>query len=188
LWYLLYASIAALSDIFSGMLVLHPRASRWNQRYLVGLASGVVVSAAFIELLPESDIANNALYVALGFFTFYLIEKITLLHACGEKECESHGMGWPAVLGMASDNIVDGVGITIAYYTDPAFALILTVAVVIHEVPQGMASTLIMKDTGYMKGKIMLALTVAGVAYIFGATLAPVIPESLHVAVIAFVA
>jgi zinc transporter ZupT len=120
LLYLLYALIAAAADIGSGAIALHPRVLKMNQRYIIALASGIVVSAAFLELLPESNIEANAIYVVIGFFTFYLVEKSILLHACGEKECESHAMGWTAVAGMASDNVVDGVGIAVAFLTDPS--------------------------------------------------------------------
>ncbi|MFQ6135104.1 MAG: ZIP family metal transporter [Nitrososphaerales archaeon] len=186
--HLLYALLAAAADIGSGAFALHPKFTGVSQRYTVALASGVVVSAAFLELLPESDVESNAIFVVLGFFTFYLIEKAMLLHACGEKECESHTMGWTAVAGMASDNLVDGVGIAIAYFTDPAFGLVITVAVVLHEIPQGMASTVLMQKAGYDVRKIFLVLTLAGASYPLGALISAFIPPELYVAIIAFVA
>lgn len=186
--HLLYALLAAVADIASGVLAIHSRFLEVNQRYVVAFASGVVVSTAFLELLPKSDVGNNAIFVVLGFFTFYLIEKVMLLHACGEKECEAHTMGWTAVAGMASDNVVDGVGIAVAYFTDPAFGLIITVAVVLHEIPQGMASTALMQKTGYNVKKIFLVLALAGASYPLGALLAIVIPPELYIAIIAFVA
>ncbi len=186
--FLLYALLAALADIGSGALALHPRFAGVSQRYAVALASGVVVSAAFLELLPESNVEKNAIFVVLGFFTFYLIEKVMLLHACGEKECESHTMGWAAVAGMTSDNLVDGVGIAIAYLTDPALGLAITVAVVIHEIPQGMASTVLMRKAGYDTRKIFSVLIIAGASYPVGALLSAYIPPELYVAIIAFVA
>ncbi len=186
--YLFYAVLAAVADIGSGALVLHPKFERISQRYVVALASGVVVSAAFIELIPGSDIESNSLFVVLGFFTFYLIEKVILLHTCGEKECEAHTMGWTAVAGMASDNVVDGIGIAIAYLTEPSFGLVVAIAVIIHEIPQGMASTVIMQKSGYSTEKIMLTLTLAGASYIAGALISSFIPSQMYLAIIAFVA
>ncbi len=186
--YLLYALIAAIADIASGALALHPKFKRVSQRYAVALASGVVVSAAFLELLPASNVESNAIFVVLGFFTFYLIEKAIMLHACGEEECESHTLGWTSVVGMASDNLVDGIGIAIAYLTNPAFGLVITVAVVIHEIPQGMASTVLMQKAGYGIRKIFLVLTLAGALYPVGALLSTFIPPDLYVVIIAFVA
>ena len=186
--YILFALLAAAADILSGALALHPRFREISKRYAVALASGIVVSAAFLELLPASDIQNNAIFVVLGFFTFYLVEKIIMLHTCGEEECESHTMGWAAVVGMASDNLIDGVGIAIAYLTDPSFGLIVTVAVVVHEIPQGMASTVLMQKAGYNTKRILTVLGFAGAAYPIGALLSSFVPSDLYVIIIAFVA
>ena len=188
MFYLLFALLAAVASILSGALALHPRFREISKRYAVALASGIVVSAAFLELLPASDVENNAIFVVLGFFTFYFVEKIIMLHTCGEEECESHTMGWTAVAGMASDNLIDGVGIAIAYLTDPSFGLIVTVAVVVHEIPQGMASTVLMQKEGYNTRKILTILGFAGLTYPIGALLSTFIPSDMCVAIIAFVA
>lgn len=186
--YILAALIAAVADILSGVLALHPKFREISKRYAIAVASGIVISAAFIELLPASDIENNAIFVVLGFFSFYFIEKITLLHACGEDECESHNMGLAAVAGMASDNLVDGIGIAIAFITDISFGLAVTIAVVIHEIPQGMASTVLMQKAGYHRKKILIVLALAGIAYPIGALISVFIPENLYTIFIAFIA
>ena len=186
--YLIAAFLAAAADILSGILAMHPKFREISKRYAVALASGIVVSAAFIELLPASDITNNAIFVVLGFFSFYFIEKITMLHTCGEDECESHNMGLAAVAGMASDNIVDGIGIAVAFITDLSFGLAVTIAVVIHEIPQGMASTVLMQKAGYHKKKILMILTLAGISYPIGALISVFIPANLYTIFIAFIA
>jgi zinc transporter ZupT len=186
--YLLFALVAAAADILSGVLALHPRFKEISKRYAIAVASGIVVSAAFLELLPASDIQNNAIFVVLGFFSFYLVEKIIMLHTCSEEECESHTMSWSSVVGMASDNLIDGVGIAIAYLTDPSFGLIVTIAVVVHEIPQGMASTVLMQKAGYSSRRILTILSFAGAAYPIGALISAFIPSDLYVVIIAFVA
>lgn len=186
--YLLFALVAAAADILSGVLALHPRFKEISKRYAIAVASGIVVSAAFLELLPASDIQNNAIFVVLGFFSFYLVEKIIMLHTCSEEECESHTMGWSSVVGMASDNLIDGVGIAIAYLTDPSFGLIVTIAVVVHEIPQGMASTVLMQKVGYSRRRILTILSFAGAAYPIGALISAFIPSDLYVVIIAFIA
>lgn len=188
LLYILFAFLAAAADILSGLIALHPKFREISKRYAIALASGIVVTAAFIELLPASDITNNAIFVVLGFFSFYFIEKVTMLHACGEDECESHNMGMAAVAGMASDNLVDGIGIAVAYLTDVSFGLAVTIAVVIHEIPQGMASTVLMQKAGYKRKKILTVLTLAGIAYPIGALLSTFIPADLYTIFIAFIA
>ena len=185
---IILSSIAMVSDILGGILFLHPAVARMDNRYIVGLASGVVISATFFELLPEAEVSKNSLFLALGFFLFYLLEKTVMLHSCGEKECKSHSMGWIAAIGMASDNIIDGVGIAVAYLTDPMAGLLITFAVVIHELPQGITTAVLMRNSGFSMRDVFIALTLAGVMYPLGAILSMYIPQELHSTTIAFVA
>lgn len=184
----LYAFAATIVDLLSGLLLLHPRASFLASRYTIAFASGVVLAAAFFELLPESNIESNAVYLALGFFTFYIVEKIAMLHACGEEECEQHYIGGIAVAGMASDNVVDGIGIAAGYFIDPALGLVTAIAVVVHEIPQAITSAAIMRSSGYGGRKMLLNLGIIGIMYPVGALLSVFVPERFYEAVIAFVA
>jgi zinc transporter ZupT len=184
----LLALLAALSDILSGLLLRHPKINSIPTRYIVGFASGIVISTAFFELIPESDVANNSLYLALGFFTFYLLEKTVMLHSCGEHECEAHNLGWVAALGMSADNVVDGIGIAVGYLTQPALGIIITIAVIAHEIPQGITTAVLMRDAGFKFSHIMATLVFAGAMYPLGALVSGVIPPTLYTAIIAFVA
>ncbi len=185
---ILLAAIAGLGDVFGGLLPLHPRFKNISTRYILGFASGVVISAAFFELLPEADIENNWALVGLGFFVMYLIDKGLALHQCGESECEITGVSWVTVVGMASDNIIDGIGIAVAYITQPALGYLVTLAVLAHEIPQGITSTLIMRGQKYSVARILFVLLVAGAMYPIGASLSTLLPAAAHKAAIAFVA
>lgn len=185
---IILALIATLVDILSGFLILNSRVSKIDIRYIVGFASGVVISASFFELIPESNIAENAHYLALGFFAFYLIEKIVMLHSCGEGECESHNIGWIAAFGMASDNIVDGVGIAVGYMTDPALGVMIAVAVIAHEIPQGITTAMLMRNSGFNMPEVFGVLAIAGAMYPIGALLSNSVPQGFYEAIIAFVA
>ncbi len=185
---IILALIATIVDILSGFLILNSRVSKIDIRYIVGFASGVVISASFFELIPESNITENAHYLALGFFIFYLIEKIVMLHSCGEGECESHNMGWIASIGMASDNIVDGVGIAVGYMTDPALGVMIAIAVIAHEIPQGITTAMLMRNSGFNMPEVFGVLTFAGAMYPAGVLLSNSIPQALYEGIIAFVA
>ncbi|MBI4362543.1 MAG: ZIP family metal transporter, partial [Euryarchaeota archaeon] len=182
--------LAALADIGSGLLALRRRLEAGSARYLVALASGIVLAAAFFELLPEAHLEVNGWVVGLGFFVFYLIEKAVMLHACGEAECNAHEhpAGWVPALGMASDNIVDGIGIAVATFTDVRLGLVLAVAVVAHEIPQGLSTVALLQGANVSRGRIVGALAFAGAMYPAGALLSAAVPPALYTSAIAFVA
>ncbi len=188
--YVLLALLAGLSDLFSGLSVLYfKQVAKVDTRYVIAFAGGAMLAAVFFELLPDSSASPNAfMVVGLGFFFFYLMEKMVMIHSCGEKECKAHTVGWISVVGMSSDNIVDGAGIAAAYFVNPLSGLLVAAAVFVHEVPQGLTTAVLLKRSGFKKSKIILALAAEALLYPIGALLALVIPQSLYPTILAFVA
>jgi zinc and cadmium transporter len=184
----LYALIAGSSDFLSGWLALRVERDRIEPRYVIAFAAGVLLAVTFFEILPETNLKSDAGYLAVGFITFYVLEKLIMIHACGEAECHTHHIGPIAVLGMALDNVVDGAGIMVGYLMDPFLGLTITLAVVCHEIPQGMTSALIMRDAKWRLGGTVLALVLAGLLYPMGALLAGFIPADFQQKLLAFIA
>lgn len=182
------ALVAGLSDVGAGALALREERLRLESRYVIAFGAGILLAATFFEILPEVDFKTEASWVGAGFVTFYLLEKIVMLHACGEDECEAHHIGPSAVLGMALDNVVDGVSIAVGYLIQPFLGLAITLAVVMHEIPQGLTSALIMREANWSRARILLVLGGAGALYPIGVLLAGLLPQSfLHLA-LAFIA
>ena len=184
----LYALIAGSSDFLSGWLAMRVERDKIQPRYVIAFAAGLLLAVAFFEILPEANLKSDSGYLALGFITFYLLEKLVMIHACGEAECHTHQIGPIAVLGMALDNVVDGAGIMVGYLIDPFLGLTITLAVVFHEIPQGMTSAFIMRDAKWRPGGTMLALILAGLLYPIGALLAGFIPAEFQQKLLAFIA
>ncbi|HEY3304838.1 MAG TPA: ZIP family metal transporter [Candidatus Binatia bacterium] len=184
----LYALIAGSSDFLSGWLALSVERDKIEPRYVIAFAAGVLLAVTFFEILPETNLKSDAVFLALGFVTFYVLEKLVMIHACGEAECHTHHIGPVAVLGMALDNVIDGAGIMVGYLIDPLLGLTITLAVVCHEIPQGMTSALIMREAKWNSRGTMLALILAGSLYPIGALLAGFIPDHLQPKILAFIA
>ena len=188
------ASVAMAADVAGG--VLATRGTLKESRYVIALASGIVIAAAFLELIPESfagvseDQAGTiALVMAIGFFLFYLIEKLLVLHTHEAKELEGSHTGSSLVVGgMAADNVIDGIGIAVAYAIDPLLAVALTVAIVAHEIPQGAASAILLRRANYTTSAILGVLLLAGAMYPLGAGIASFLPSEWNGPTLAFVA
>ncbi len=184
----LYAIVAGLSDLGAGWLALRGITAKLESRYVIGFAAGVLLAVSFLDILPEVNLQEDAFFLALGFLTFYVLEKVMMIHACGESECETHQIGPIAVVGMALDNFVDGAGIAVGYLINPMLGLSITTAVVLHEIPQGIASALIMQAAQWSRGRIILALSFAGLLYPLGALLGAFIPGPFLEKALAFIA
>ena len=184
----LYALAAGSFDLLAGWFTLRGLANKIESRYIIAFAAGALLAATFFHILPEVNLKSDALFLALGFTTFYVLEKLMMIHACGEGECDTHHIGPIAVLGMALDNIIDGAGIVVGYLVNPLLGLAITLAVVFHEIPQGMTSVLIMSDAKWSQRKMFLTLGVAGLLYPLGALLAGLMPPGFQQKMLAFIA
>ncbi len=185
---ILLAIIAGLGDVLGGWLGLKTKIGKIMPRYIIGFAAGVMVSLTFLNVLPSINIQAHSWIIGLGFFVFYIIEKLVMLHACGEYECEVHKIGGITIFGMALDNVVDGVGIAVGYLTNPFLGIIITIGVLIHEIPQGITSGIIMKNAGYSRKKIYAVLALAGVLYPIGALVSGILPAGFNEVALAFIA
>lgn len=152
-----YAMIAALGTFAGGLLPLSPRMAKTDLRYLTAFAAGGLVSVALFKMVPEGG-AQHAGILGAGFFAVYLLEKLVLLHSCGEAECEAHALGWVALPGIVLESLVDGVAISVGYALAPALGLAIGAAVFLHEVPRGFFTTVIMRQAGYRRSFVLLAL------------------------------
>ena len=185
---LVLALAAGLSDLIAGALTLRGVMARFQSRYVIAFGAGVMLAVTFFDVLPEVDVKADAFALAAGFVAFYLLEKVVMLHACGEEECETHHIGPSAVIGMALDNVVDGVGIAVGYAINPFLGLFITLGVVLHEIPQGITSVAIMRDANWSRARMLAVLGLAGALYPIGALLAGLIPEHLVHPALAFIA
>ena len=188
--YLLYAVIAGLSDLLAGWWTLKQSKAGLplEPRYIIAFAAGVLLAVTSFDILPEINPQRDSLFLALGFVSFYVLEKLMMIHSCGESECETHQIGPLAVFGMALDNIVDGMGIAVGYALNPVLGLVITIAVVFHEIPQGITSAILMRAAGWARARMFGMLSLAGALYPLGALLAGLIPEQFVQVALAFIA
>ncbi len=184
----LFSLVAGMTDLAAGALTLRGATARLESRYVIAFGSGVLLAATFFNVLPEVDTRTDAFAVAAGFVAFYLLEKGMMLHACGESECEAHHIGPSAVVGMALDNVLDGIGIAVGYLIQPFLGMVITLAVVLHEIPQGLASAVIMREARWSTARTLAVLGIAGALYPMGALLAGLLPEHLWHPALAFIA
>ncbi len=176
---LFYTLVTSVATLTGGALPIYTRLRLVEKRYMVAIA--------LFDLIPEVQ-RHNAGALLAGFFIIYLLEKLVMLHSCGETECESHTIGWSALVGIAAESLIDGLAIAVGFRAAPALGLLIALAVFIHEVPRGLTTTMIMQEAGYSRIKVWATLAVdAGFAPL-GALIAGVIPSSTFEWLIGFTA
>src|ERR1700693_306346 len=140
---------AALASAF--LLLSEARRNRLLP-HLISFATGAMLAAALIGLLPEAiasvgpqRIQAIGAAVLAGIALFFVLEKLVLWRHCHMEECETHSpheshrdraAGWIVLFGDGVHNAFDGVLIAAAFLTDVKLGVVTTLAITAHEIPQ----------------------------------------------------
>jgi len=155
---------------------------------LISLAAGSLLAVALLDLLPESlEQAAFEPHTILGvtllsILFFFLLEKVIHWHHCRCDDCsrqhatDKRHLIYLNLTGDAIHNLIDGVVVAAAFMLDFHTGLIVTAAVVLHEIPQEISDFGILLYAGLTKSKALLynfftaltAIVGALIFYFFG--------------------
>src|SRR5213596_1170514 len=175
--YLTFATVAAAADLAGAALVVTAhRKGLAPLRYFVAAGAGFMLAAAFVRMLPESaHIPHAFLFVLVGYFGIHLFEHTVAPHFHFGEEVHPEALldpaaGWLALLGLGVHTFFDGVAIAAGFMIGPALGALLSLAVLLHKVPEGFTIASIMLAGGQSRaaavgaGALLGGLTIAGAA------------------------
>ena len=203
-WILVATLAAGVLSVLAAAPLAFALARRWIP-YLVAFAVGVLLGAAFLDLLPEAAESlplNQVLATALaGIFVFFMLEKLTLWHHAhpAPERNDSWQRIRPAgpmiLIGGGLHNFTDGVLLAAAFLTDVHLGLLTTAAVVAHEIPREMGDFAVLLDSGFSWQRALFWNVAFSVAAIVGGLLGyfalsaaqPAIPYVVALAAASFI-
>jgi len=196
--HILLATVAGgVLSVLAAAALSYSVLSRWAPR-LVSYAVGVLLGAAFLNLLPEAvnelgpeDVLATCLG---GVLAFFVLEKLAIwrhshfepeggdpahAHAAGLAHSHGHGhaharrriSGPMIVFGDGLHNFVDGVLIAAAFLTDPAIGWGVAIGVIAHEIPQEVGDFMVLLHAGYSRRRALLLNALSGTAAVLGGLL-----------------
>jgi zinc and cadmium transporter len=142
---------------------------------LVAFATGALLAAALLGLLPEAielagPAGHSAVGVALlgGIALFFILEKLVLWRHCHEDHCETHtphgqdhghahdhhdrAPGVMLLVGESMHNVLDGVLIAAAFLIDVNLGVMTGLAVLAHEIPSEVGNFAVLLNSGMSRG------------------------------------
>jgi zinc and cadmium transporter len=144
--------------------------------YLVSFAVGALLGDAVIHLIPEAyeKLGNNlstALFILLGLFIFFALEKFIRWRHCHDGQCDEHlkPVVYMNLMGDAVHNLIDGMVIAASFSISLHMGLATTIAVVLHEIPQEIGDFGILVHGGLSAKKALFFNFLSGIASILGA-------------------
>lgn len=169
----LLASLAGAFTIAGGSLPLvRKQLGERGISLLVAFSAGVLLSAGINDMLPESyDLGGGSavIGVSAGFLLLYLIEKVTMVHACREQGCKVHPFGFFALLGIGFHIMLDGFSIAVSGEARATLGLVVAFAVLAHSFPSGISIASVMLSSGYRRSRAWWVLILLAVQAIIGA-------------------
>jgi zinc and cadmium transporter len=140
---------------------------------LVAFASGSLLGAAFLNLLPETldQVASTTVFpiVLFGIVIFFVLERVLYWHHCHDGICEVHPFTYLNLIGDGTHNFVDGMIIAASFLLSVPLGVVTTVAVILHEVPQELGDFGILMHGGFSRRRALSFNFLSAMAAVGGA-------------------
>jgi zinc and cadmium transporter len=179
LWIIGFSILGSIGAIVGASLLLFfPQEIRnFIVPYLISYASGTLLGAAFLGMIPaglqQAPALSIMATVLAGMVIFFVLEKLILWRHCHDSACELHGRAAPLILiGDAFHNFVDGAVIAAAFLTSIPLGVATSLAVISHEVPQEVGDFAILLDSGYGRAKALVLNGLSAATTLPGAVMA----------------
>jgi zinc and cadmium transporter len=165
--------------------------------HLISFATGALLGAALLALLPEAMAGAGpegahdiGLTLVLGLGVFFVIEKLVLwwhahahVHGADAAACpqhaddahnhaRDHASGALVLVGDSLHNALDGALIAAAFLANFHLGVLTTLAVAAHEIPHRVGDFAILVQAGLSRPRALLLNLATGVASVLGAAVA----------------
>jgi ZIP family zinc transporter/zinc and cadmium transporter len=186
---LVLGAVAAVADIFGGLVLVR---ANWEKRYLrysVAMGAGFMLAVAFLEMLPESlrfSIKWAPLLVLAGYCAIHLLEHTIVPHFhFGEEthhdEFVSARTSYSVLAGLAVHALFDGVAIASGFVLSSLLGWLIFIAIFLHKIPEGFTVASVMMASGRSRRVAVIAATVLATATLLGVLVISVLPTWVEV-------
>ena len=189
-WIVLATLAGGLLSVLAAAVIALSMPRRWIP-YLVSFAVGVLLTAAFLDLLPEAaeslPLSTVLATTLAGIFAFFVLEKLTLWHhgriILADMRTGFKPAGPMILVGDGLHNFADGILLAAAFLTDVQLGMATTVAVIAHEIPREMGDFGVLLDSGFSNRQALLWNVIFSVAAVLGGVIGYVGLSMVHAAI-----
>ncbi|MGN6592677.1 MAG: ZIP family metal transporter [Terriglobales bacterium] len=187
IWALLLGVVAALANVFGGLVLTGHDWERRYLRYFIAVGAGFMLATALLEMLPASEqMAPRAapyLLVA-GYLLVHLVEHSFVPHFHFGEETHTHAFAKghlpvSVMAGLSIHTFFDGVAIGSGFLVSSWLGWMIFLAVFMHKIPEGFTMASVMLAAGRGNRAAVLAAAGIGAASVIGVAMMLLFPMSL---------
>ena len=177
-----------LSALTASVLLLFPERTRTALLpKLVSFAVGALLGAAFLDLLPEAirsagtaRVQGVGLAIALGVLGFFLLEKLAFWHHGHEghvshEQLRKQAAGTMILVGTGLHNFLDGILLGATFLTSLHLGIVLTIAVIAHQIPQQVGDISVLLQAGKSRRRALSLSALSATTMVLGGLVAWVV-------------
>lgn len=145
-------------------------------KYATPFAAGVLLAAAFTDLLPEAMHGQEPdgilLATLIGLLGFFMLERfLHFFHHHHEHKGATKTSSPLIIIGDTLHNALDGVAIGAAFLISPSVGIVAAIAVAAHEIPQEIGDFGLLLRNGMQKTKVIWVNVVSALATVVTAVI-----------------
>jgi ZIP family zinc transporter/zinc and cadmium transporter len=187
IWALLLGVVAALANVFGGLVLTGHQWERRYLRYFVALGAGFMLATALLEMLPASSqmAPRSAPFLLLGgYLLVHLVEHSFVSHFHFGEETHTHAfikghLPVSVMAGLGIHTFFDGVAIGSGFLVSSWLGWMIFLAVFMHKIPEGFTMASVMLAAGRGNRAALLAAAGIGAASVVGVAVMLIFPMGL---------
>ena len=169
LWTALTTSVLAALITSLGIYTIR-RFAVWGHRnttYFMCFASGVLISASFLHIIPKSfSMSPQApAWLLVGFMGLHVFNRFVTAFVCErDPERKEAAVGIVPMLGIGLHSFIDGFIYSITFTVSILTGFLATIGMVLHEFPEGIITYLLLVRGGFTERSAMILAFLAAAA------------------------
>ncbi len=181
---LILGVFAALANVAGGVILVRARGIEPYLRYFVSLGAAFLMSAALLEMTPESLRLNphlGPILIMAGYCVVHLLEHTINAHFHYGEETHSDAFisahtGYSVLGGVSVHALFDGVAIGAGFAVSTWLGWLIFLAILLHKAPVGFTMASVMLASGHSRRAAFYSTVVLALATLAGVLVIDAVP------------